>query len=200
MKDRHRFRPLAVEDLETRVALSRAGGIAPVSPARLASTARNNAAQAVVNQVNLSFNSFTTDYLQAQGAYLAATTGASPSKGARTAFKNFVAQRVDLLAAQLTRVFAHVPGSLTRLQTSSSGGPVVVQEFLNNRINGTTRTSLLETLEGGRGNPGAIPPAGTSGPAATIYTDQAISAIETAQTSSLNSLGFLYGGSFNKHR
>ncbi len=200
MKDRHRFRPLAVEGLETRVALSRVGGISPVSPARLANAARNNAVQAVVNQVNLSFNSFTTDYLQAQGAYLAATTGATPSKGARAAFKNFVAQRIDLLAAQLTRTFAHVPGSLTRLQTSSSGGPVVVQAFLNTRINGTSRTSLLEALEGGRGNPGAIPPAGTSGPTATIYTDQAISAIETAQTSSLNSLGFLYGGSFNKHR
>jgi hypothetical protein len=33
-----------------------------------------------------------------------------------------------------------------------------------------------------------------------MYTDEAISAIETSQTATLNSVGFLYGNSFNnKH-
>jgi hypothetical protein len=94
-----------------------------------------------------------------------------------------------------------VPGSLSLLQTSSSGGPVVIQEFLKTRINGSSGKSLLHTLIGGSGDDtGAIPPVGTTGPTATLYTDEAISAIETTQTATLNSVGFLYGNSFNnKH-
>jgi hypothetical protein len=195
MSKRNEFRPATVQGLERRVVLSGLAAIRPVAQARLNIVAHNNATQAVANQVNLSFDSFTTDYLQAEGAYLAV-----PNKGPHGAFKNFVAQRVELLAAQLTRIFAHVPGSLNRLQTSSSGGPVVVQAFLRTRINGNSSTSLLRALEGGGGSTGAIPPAGTTGPTATIYTDQAISAIETARTVSLNSVGFLYGKSFDKHR
>jgi hypothetical protein len=211
MKDRHRFQP-ALAGLESRLVLSRLATISPVSPAKLAIAAHKNAAQAVVDQVNQAFDSFTTDYLQAQGAYFEA-----PNVGARNAFKNFVTQRTDLLAAQLTRIFAHVPGSLNKLETASSGGPVVVQQFLRTRINGNARTSLVRSLEGGSGNPSAIPPAlkqptvttntgqaiaptYTGQAVATIYTDQAISAIETARTASLNSLGFLYGKSFDKHR
>jgi hypothetical protein len=201
MKTRHRFSPETVQGLEPRVVLSKAAGFAPISPAPLTIRARNNAAQAVVNAVNTSFDSFSTDYLQAQGAYLAA-----PNGGSHNAFKSFVVQRVELLAAQLTRIFAHVPGSLSRLQTSSSGGPVVVQAFLRSRINGSSSRSLLRALEGGGGNPGAIPPVrmavstSTIDTIATIYTDQAISAIETARTASLNSVGFLYGKAFDKHR
>jgi hypothetical protein len=186
------------EALESRVVLSRVASIAPISVAKLNVRHHINATQDVVNAVNQSFDSFTTDYLQAQGAYLAA-----PSSGSHTAFRSFVVQRVDLLAAQLTRIFAHVPGSLNRLQTSSSGGPVVIQAFLRSRINGNSSRTLLTALTGPGG---AIPPlrmaaaTATIDTTATIYTDQAISAIETARALTINSVGFLYGQAFDKHR
>jgi len=193
MTERHRFRPEVLQGLETRVALSGNSLITPVAAGQLTITARNDATHAVVDQVNQTFDSFETDYLQAQGAYLANST----AQNAPTAFNNYVTQRVELLATQLTRIFAHVPGSLNRLQTSSPGGPVVLQSFLRTRINGLGRTSLLTSLVGRRGvGNGALPPPGTTGTTATLYTDQAISAIETARTASLNSVGFLYSRSF----
>lgn len=194
MRKRHEFRPAALEGLEPRIVLSRVASFAPIAPAKLVLRSHNNAAQAVVNAVNQSFDSFTTDYLQAQGAYLKV-----PNADSHRAFRGFVVQRVELLAAQLTRIFAHVPGSLKRLQTSSSGGPVVVQAFLRSRINGTSSRTLLSALTD---TGGAIPPLrmATTDFASTIYTDQAISAIETARAVSLNSVGFLYGKAFEKHR
>jgi hypothetical protein len=194
MNERHRFRPAMIEGLETRVVLNRSSLIAPVAVGKLTITPRNTTNQAVVDQVNAAFDSFTTDYLQAQGAYLSNST---PS--AHTAFTHYVAQRVQLLAAQLTRIFAHVPGSLARSPASTPGGPVVVQTFESTYINGSARTSLLESLEGRRTGAGAIPPPGTTGTTATLYTDQAISAIATTRTISLNSVGFLVSHRFQKH-
>jgi len=197
MKERHRFRPQASNVLESRVVLNRGALIAPVAAGQLTITGRNEATSEVVAQVNQTFDSFETDYLQAQGAYLAN----SSAQYAQTAFTNYVSQRVELLAAQLTRIFAHVPGSLNPLQTSTPGGTIVLQSFLRTRINGLGRSSLLMALEGRRGlGSGALPPPGTTGTTATLYTDQAISAIETARTASLNSVGFLYSRSFqNNH-
>ncbi len=110
-----------------------------------------------------------------------------------------MAQRVKLLAAQLTQVFAHVPGTLNNAPKSSPGGPVVLQNFLRTYINGPAPTTLLVALEGHRAGAGAIPPAGSSGTTATLYTDQATTAIATARTISLNSVGFLVSHSFQKH-
>ncbi len=72
MKERRRFRPTTVEWLEMRVVLNASAHIAPVSVGHVTTHARNAATQAVVNNVNSSFDSFTTDYLQAQGTYFAA--------------------------------------------------------------------------------------------------------------------------------
>jgi hypothetical protein len=178
MRERRRFRPATLEGLETRVVLNRGTVIAPVTVGKLTVTTHENTNQAVADQLNESFDSFTTDYLQAQGAYLANGS----SQAAHTAFSHYVAQRVKLLAAQLTNIFAHVPGSLDRSPNSSPGGPVVVQTFLRTYINGPPPTSLLVSLEGRRSGSGAIPPPGTTGTTATLYTDQAISAIATART------------------
>jgi hypothetical protein len=193
MKRRHRFCPATTEPLENRVVLSGRAIFTPVHVARLATTARHNPSQAVVDQVNVAFSSFSSDYLQAEGTYLANSTPA-----AHSAFRNFVTQRIALLSSQLTLTFAHVPGSLKLSQTASSGGPVVLQVFLRTRIDGDAATSLLSALVG-RGNGGALAPAGTSGTTATLYTDQALSAIATAQNATLNSVVFLYARSFQNH-
>jgi hypothetical protein len=195
MHGRRYFRPEPLQDLESRVALNRGGLIAPETVGRLNTSAKVNQNQAIVDQVNQTYDGFTTDYLQAQGAYLSNAT----SQPAHTAFSHYVAQRVKLLAAQLTTIFVHVPGSLGLAPKSSPGGPVVVQSFLRSYVNGPAPTSLLVALEGHRGNSGAIPPVGTTGTTATLYTDQAISAIATARTISLNSVGFLVSHRFQKH-
>jgi hypothetical protein len=195
MRDRHRFCPSTVEGLETRLALSKGTLIAPVTVGKPTSNAQNNRNQAIVDQVNQTFDSFTTDYLQAQGAYLS-----NPSSDpAHIAFTQYVAQRIKLLSAQLTNIFAHVPGSLNTAPSSSLGGPVVLQRFLKTYINGPDPTTLLVALEGRRSGSGAIPPTGTTGTTSTLYTDQAVSAIATARTITLNSVGFLISHKFQGH-
>jgi hypothetical protein len=176
------------------VVLNASAHIAPVSVGHVTTNARNAATQAVVNNVNSSFDSFTTDYLQAQGTYF----GAGATQGAHGAFRQYVNQRIQLLAAQLTQIFTHVPGSLNQLKVSTPGGPVILQTFLRSRIDGTSDRTLRFALLGG-GNGGAVPPVGTTGTTATLYTDQAITAIETSRTVTLNSVGFLYSRSFQKH-
>lgn len=189
---RHRFRPLLHGALEPRVVLSRNALIAPVTVSAGAIADRNSRTQAVVDQINIAFDAFKQDYLQAQGIYLI-----SRSSDAQKAFRSFVNERTDLLASQLTRIFAKVPGSLDPLDTSSPGGPVVVQAFLRTRINGLGPNSLLQKLNGRRSS--AIPPTNVSNNAATLYAEQAISAIETTRSATLNSVGFLFSQSFQKH-
>jgi selenocysteine lyase/cysteine desulfurase len=191
MRQPHRFCPGIVEGLEDRLALSRGVTVAPVVVGKVPAAQHQSATHAVVNNINLAFTAFTADYLQAEGAYLA-----SDSKSSEGVFRTFVGQRVNLLAAQLTRVFAHIPGSLSLLQTSSSGGPVVLQNFLRTRINGDDRSSLLTALVGRGSLVGAVPPYNASGPTATLYTDQATTAIETAQATTINCVAFLYSQSF----
>jgi hypothetical protein len=196
MKERHRFRPAILGCLEPRVVLSGSVHIAPVTTGHVSTSPRNAATQAVVNNVSASFDSFTTDYLQAQGAYFAAGS----TQEARGAFRSYVSQRIDLLAAQLTQIFTHIPGSLNQLQPSTPGGPVILQAFLRTRINGTSERTMRFSLIGRGRNGGAIPPVDTTGTTATatLYTDQAITAINTARIVTLNSVGFLYSNSF-KH-
>ena len=109
----------------------------------------------------------------------------------------YVRQRVEQLSGQLTRIMSHLPGSLNRLPPSfSGGGSIVLDSFLRTRINGNGRASLMTALVGPRSP--AIPPTPASGPSATIYTDQAISAIETARTATLLGASFLLNKTF-KH-
>ncbi len=96
----------------------------------------------------------------------------------------------------MTQIFTHVPGSLNQLKVSTPGGPVILQTFLRSRIDGTSDRTLRFAL---LGNGGAVPPVGTNGTTATLYTDQAITAIETSRTVTISSVGFLYSRSFQKH-
>jgi hypothetical protein len=197
MSERHRFRPVVPESLERRVVLDRGARIAPVAIAPLdVSGRRRDLAQAAADQVNQAFDAFTRDYLQAQGAYFAADPGQAPS--AARFFRSFIVQRLNLLGQQLTRTFTQLPGSLNRLPNAAPGGSIVLQSFLRTRITGNSPDSLRVALAGPN-NP--IPPVMTSGTTATLYTSQAISAIETARTSTQNGVGFLLNRTFkNGHR
>jgi hypothetical protein len=194
MRRQRRFVPTDCEPLEQRLALSRGAHIAPVTPRSLDLSGRGTSslAQQVANQVNVAFNSFTSDYLQAQGAYFASQDG---SGAALKFFRSYITNRLDLLDQQLVRTFSHVPGSLNRLPGAAPGGSAVLQVFLRRYITGTTRNSLRTALAGSPQND-PIPPANTSGSTTTLYTSQALIAIQTAQTSTLNSVMFLIKHSF----
>jgi hypothetical protein len=193
---RRPFRPGTPDGLEERLALSRAGLVAPIAVNKLNLSGRSTAdlqAQAV-DQINQSFNSFTTDYLQAQGAYFstAANSGSEPY------FRGFIAQRIELLAQQLTRIFVQIPGGTTRLPVGNPGGSIVLQAYLRSHITGTGAGTLHTALLGSAApipNPGVL-----SGGAATLYTDQALFAIETARTATLNAVGFLLRHTFHNGR
>lgn len=193
MKQRHRFRPAILEMLENRMVLSHGVSFAPVAVNHLNHSGRRSVklSQVAIDETNQFFDSFTRDYLQVQGAYFAAD---AKDLNAKLTFREYIVQRTNLLAQQLTRTFAQLPGSLNRLP-SSSGSATVLASFLQNRINGAASPSLRASLAGGaRGNTIPVPP--VSGPAATLYTYQAISAIETARTATLNSASFLIHHTF----
>lgn len=194
VKQRHRFRPTILEMLENRMVLSHGVSFAPVAVNHLNLSGRRGVtlSQVSIDETNQFFDSFTRDYLQVQGAYFA--TDATMAPTARGTFREYVVQRVNLLAEQLTRTFALLPGSLNRLPPSS-GSTTVLASFLQTRINGATSTSLRTSLIGGPRS-GAIPITPISGPAATLFTYQAISAIETARTATMNSASFLIHHTF----
>ena len=195
MRERHRYRPVGWDGLEARVALTHGGPIAPgligtlsPNPAAAGSAARS------IALVNASFNQFTADYLQAQGAYLSSGTAADS-----TAFKAFTTQEVQLLAQQLTRTLSRVPGSLvyikdTHQRSLDGNSSVVLQAILYKHINGGTGSgSLLETLTSSSVLPSS-PPTGAS---ATLYTLTATNAIQASQVGMINAVKLLVSHRFN---
>lgn len=198
MKERRRFRPDRVEPLEPRaVPGAGVGGLiapVPVHHVTIVRTPLPDLYVRVTTAVNQAFDAFTTDYLQAQGTYFAAPATGAP------AFQNYIRQRVRLLSEQLVRAFAAVPGSLNRLPSTfgGTGGSLVLQAFLRRQIgvargqqvnggNGTLLAALLSN----------VPPATVAAtPAATLYTLNATTAIETARTATVNGIRFLVHHTF----
>jgi hypothetical protein len=156
MSKRNRFRPSGWDCLETRMALTHGG---PISPRLIGTLSPNPGASGpagrVVAQVNASFNQFTANYQQAQGAYLSSGTAADA-----TAFKAFTTQAVGLLAQELTRSMVRLPGSLVYIKDAhqrslhGSNTSVVLQAILYSRINGGAGSgSLLDTLNSAARDP-----------------------------------------------
>lgn len=198
-----RFRPEVREVLEQRLVLSPAVEVLPVTGGSVNVSARavpvGGLAHAIVEQVNQLFDSFKNDYLQAQGAYFSSGTSAGTS--ASQFFFRFIVQRLNLLSEQLTRSFTQLPGSLTRIHGARLGGSFVLQVFLRTRITGMSSDSLRIALAGASPRSGVIPPLGSvSGGAATLYTDEALTAIETARAATLNATSFLIRGTFKNGR
>jgi hypothetical protein len=196
MSKRNRFRPSGWDCLETRMALTHGG---PISPRLIGTLSPNPGASGpagrVVAQVNASFNQFTANYQQAQGAYLSSGTAADA-----TAFKAFTTQAVGLLAQELTRSMVRLPGSLVYIKDAhqrslhGSNTSVVLQAILYSRINGGAGSgSLLDTLNSAAVVP-ATPPTGAS---ATLYTLTAANAIQSTRVAMINSVKLLITNTFN---
>jgi len=173
-----------------------------MSPVRIAtidvSARRSNRTALTIDQINEAFNSFTTDFLHAEGAYFASSASAAQS---RVLFHDFIEQRLNLLSQQLTRTFIQLPGATAKLANPTSEQAIVVQAFLRNRITGNSANSLNRALAGTRPANNPIPPdpSSVSGSALTLYTYQATSAIETARTATLNAAGYLVNRTFKNH-
>lgn len=194
MARKRRFRPGSFETLEPREVMSAAGRIAPVVIRPLDQSGRRaDATATAIALVNQSFSTFTRDYLQAQGAFLA-----TPRSGDdRQIFQMFIRQRTNLLATELTRTLARVPGSLQTLSGSArnqTGSRVVLQAFLRARIDGPGRNSLLGNLGNNRF---VMLASQANNQSATLVTYQALTAIETARTNTLNAVTFLVNKTFH---
>ncbi len=195
MDDKRRFRPESLSVLESRALLASLG-----TPSTVFVGGHNRGAailparQTVVDQINTTFDRFTTDYLQAQSAYFASGTSAN-----RNSMVAFTKQRVSLLTQELIHVMTRLPGSLSQLQAGHFGpSTVTLQAFLSRRINGSTSSSLQSILTSNNSDaiPKAIP---LNNASATLYTLTATNAIEAARASTLNGAQFLYSGNFKKH-
>ncbi len=143
--------------------------------------------------MNLAYNQFTTEYLQAQGAYLSSGTTADSA-----AFKAFTTQEIKVLAQQLTRTVSRVPGSLVYItdahQRSQDGNSsVVLQAILYRHVNGGSGSgSLLDTLT----STSVIPTTPPTGASATLYTLTATNAIQASRVGMINAVKFLTAHSF----
>ncbi len=193
MKERRRFRPTTVDWLETRVVLNASAHIAPVSPGHVTTNARNAATQAVVNNVNLSFDSFTTDYLQAQGTYFAAgpTGGSYCVQAIRRPADPTAGSPIDPDLHARSRQSEPVE-SLDSWRPRHSPNVLEVGASTARRIG-------LYASHCSAGNGGAVPPVGTNGTTATLYTDRGNHRYRDVADFYLNSVGFLYSRSFQKH-
>jgi hypothetical protein len=189
----HRFRPEGLGPLERRLALTHGG---PITPALIGTLSRTPAASGpggrVVAQTNAAFDRFSGDYFQAQGAYLS-------SGAAQGTFVSFTDQRISLLAQELTRIFARLPGTFSYInsahQRDMTGSDVLFQAILKRNINGTPPSSLKSKLDSND----VVPPPGTSGGGATLFSLTATNAIEAARTSMILAAKFIANGTFAKH-
>jgi hypothetical protein len=198
MRERHRFRPGGWDGLEKRLALTHGG---PISPGLIGTLSPNprasGAAGRAVAQTNAAFNQFTVNYLQAQSAYLSSGT-----MNDTKAFKAYTDQAIQVLAQQLTRTLARLPGSLVYIKdqntrSKTGGSSVVLQAILRSQIIGGPKD--LQNLQARLMN--AVPDNPPTGASATLYTLTATNAIQAAQLGIINSIRYLVNHTFNNgHR
>lgn len=208
---RRRFLPSCVDEyqLEARVVLSQ-GFAAPaalvLNPVRnRARVLRRSSPQ---DKVNLAFDRFTNDYLQAQQVYISAATAGLAN--ADTTFKDYTTQRVNLLSQELVKALGRLPGATSKLKPNQRlNQPIstALQSFLFRKINGTTvqgatgsydNISLLTALTAAVPSSSATNP--LPAPAATLFTLKAASAIQAARLNTTNAAFWMSSGAFQHHK
>ncbi|WP_152054370.1 hypothetical protein [Tautonia marina] len=149
---------------------------------------RDSGTTRVSDEIDRIFDSFTTDYLQAQSAYLASDLAGVDA--ARAAFQAATTQRVNLLSQQLTQSLVRLPGVLSK-DKGMAAAPL--QQFLTRRItHPRLPTSLLATLL----NTSRNIPLSPGAPEAALYTLTATNAIESARVTTINASKFAISGVF----
>jgi hypothetical protein len=193
MKRKHAFIPSALDQLESRVVLSRTSQGLAVVVSGLSPRQRvlNRQQQAFSAEINQAFASFQSDYDQARATYFASIAGqSSPSAATTNAFILYTQQRVSLLAEQLINIFIQSPQGTAKAQ----GQPYALTSLITKKIIGpqgqSPKGSLAKSLND------TIPQAGSSVPTSSLYTLSQDNAIQTAQVAILNGLSILKNGAF----
>ncbi len=193
MKRRHGFIPSALDQLESRVVLSRTtqglatvvGGLSP----RL--RVLNRQQQAMSAEIQQAFTSFQNDYDQARATYFSSILNqTSPDAATTNAFTLYTTQRVSLLSQQLISIFIQSPQGTAK----APGQPYALKQLVSSKIigpqgqhpKGSLACSLLQT----------VPQAGTSRTTSSLYTLSQDDAIESAQVAVLNGLSIVKNGAF----
>jgi hypothetical protein len=193
MKRRHGFVPSALDQLESRIVLSRTTQGLSVVVSGLTPRQRvlNRQQQAFSAEINQAFSSFQSDYDQARATYFASISNqTNPSAATTNAFTLYTTQRVSLLAQQLINIFIQSPQGTAKAQ----GQPYALKSLISKQIigpqgeipKGSLAKSLLMT----------IPQPGTSAPTSSLYTLSQDNAIQTAQVAILNGLSIIKNGAF----
>jgi hypothetical protein len=193
MKRKHAFIPSLLDQLESRVVLSKTTQGLSVVVSGLSPHLRvlNRQQQAFSAEINQAFTSFQSDYDQARATYFASILNqTSPSTATTSAFTLYTTQRVSLLAQQLINVFIQSPAGTAK----AKGQPYALKSLIANKIigpqgqapKGSLAKSLLTT----------IPQPGTSAPTSTLYSLSQDNAIQTAQVAVLNGLSIVKNGAF----
>jgi hypothetical protein len=190
---RHGFVPSALDQLESRVVLSRTtqGLATVVSGLSPHLKVLNRQQQAMTAEINQAFASFQNDYDQARATYFASILNlTSPSAATTNAFTLYTTQRVSLLAQELVNIFIQSPEGTEK----GNGQPYALDTLVSKKIIGqqgeTPKGSLAKSLLD------SIPQPGTSAPTASLYTLSQDNAISTAQVAVVNGLSILKKGAF----
>ncbi|WZO98249.1 hypothetical protein EP7_005308 [Isosphaeraceae bacterium EP7] len=202
MTARRRYQPDFLRQLEGRVVPSSVS----VKPTDLVGGLNRGRAivpvkQTTADQINSAFDRFTTDYLQAQSAYVVSSTPPPTPlpRNYQSPLQRFTTQRVNLLSQELIQVMSRLPGSFSRVSNGPFGGSsVTLQSFLQRRITGQTSPQSL--LRGLNSIPVTTATTGTSAPGRTLDTLTATNTIEAARIATLNGAQFLRNGDFSRHR
>ena len=185
MERQRRFRPEALDSLESRIVLSHAAAsrsvAAIVSHSFPGHQVHSQRQQPVTARIDQAFDSFASDYGQARTTYFASLRQESDPEAAKAAFTSYTTQRASLLSQQLVGSFLQ-NGSGT---AKTKGQPPQVRTLVNREIigvpgrppaPGTLAASLVAN----------IPPAGSSDPTITLYSLSQDNAINSARVAVLN--------------
>jgi hypothetical protein len=202
MPMRRSFRPscLQSDQLEARLVLSGTEGT--VGSAVLlqglhapAHIFRPRKSSAVSSLVDLAFQSFQQDFRQVRATYLGSVQNRTATSPDKTAFQNYIQQRTNLLAQQVTNSLLVYPQSTTRSHRSDSALPLIVV-----RINGASDTRNAAP----RQNSGTLlknlmettPDVNASTTTIAIDTIAQDNAIESFRVATLNGVSIVRNGYF----
>jgi hypothetical protein len=212
MRARFRFRPVA-DELESKVVLSHLPPTFSVltsgfRPNVLA--VRKNRPVAPIALVNTAFSQFQQDFTQASSLYDNQVLMNQAKVVDQSSFINYIVQRVDLLAQQLTNILESTP-----LATSGSRPAVsVITRKINGRgtASGSSASDPMNFFAGGTLGKALVdstPLVQTTGASPTpvvqtptsiaLDTQSQVQAIQAAQVAMVNAVNVIKTDAFNSH-
>lgn len=203
MRTKRDFRPSCdqVERLEERLALSGTSGTVGSSVLlqglRRQPLFRAQRPASVASMVDLAFQSFQQEYRQVRATYLAAVQAGTAQAGDKTAFENYTAQRVNLLAQQVTNSMLVYPKGASKGNQGVSALPIMVARINNSTLTQTGQRQSGSMLTALNAN---IPSVDASATTIALNTIAQDNAIESTRVTTLNSVTIVRNGYYGSSR